>query len=330
MEEAKKLVEVQHLKKYFPVKRETKGLFAKYDDLRAVDDVSFDIYEGETFGLVGESGCGKTTLGRTIIRLYDPTDGKIIFEGTDIARLSQKELGPYRKDMHMIFQDPYASLDPRMTVSEIIEEAMGNDDTLDPTKKRERVLELLNLVGLNSDHASRYPHEFSGGQRQRVGIARSLAANPKFIICDEPISALDVSIQAQVVNLLKNLQKQLGLTYLFIAHDLAMVQYISDRVGVMYLGKMVELASSEALYARPMHPYTQALMSAIPIPDPDLETTKRRIIVEGEVPSPINPPAGCAFHTRCPHATEKCRKECPKLREITTGHFVACHIFDDN
>ena len=232
--------------------------------------------------------------------------------------------------MHMIFQDPYASLDPRMTVSEIIMEAMPNDEELSPEDRRARVLELLDLVGLNSDHASRYPHEFSGGQRQRVGVARSLAANPKFIVCDEPISALDVSIQAQVVNLLKELQKKLGLTYLFIAHDLSMVQYISDRVGVMYLGKMVELADSETLYAHPMHPYTQALMSAIPVPDPDTERSKRRIIVEGEVPSPINPPSGCAFHNRCPKATEKCSQEIPEFREIESGHFVACHLFSGN
>ena len=331
MSEKKKLVEIRHLKKYFKVNDASyKGLRKKKNTLRAVDDVSFDIYEGETFGLVGESGCGKTTLGRTVIRLYDPTDGEIIFEGADISKLTQKELSPYRRDMHMIFQDPYASLDPRMTVSEIIMEAMPNDEELSPEDRRARVLELLDLVGLNSDHASRYPHEFSGGQRQRVGVARSLAANPKFIVCDEPISALDVSIQAQVVNLLKELQKKLGLTYLFIAHDLSMVQYISDRVGVMYLGKMVELADSETLYAHPMHPYTQALMSAIPVPDPDTERSKRRIIVEGEVPSPINPPSGCAFHNRCPKATEKCSQEIPEFREIESGHFVACHLFSGN
>lgn len=331
MSEKKKLVEIRHLKKYFSVNdANSKGLRRKKNTLKAVDDVSFDIYEGETFGLVGESGCGKTTLGRTVIRLYDPTDGEIIFEGADISKLTQKELSPYRRDMHMIFQDPYASLDPRMTVSEIIMEAMPNDDTLSENDRRERVLELLDLVGLNSDHATRYPHEFSGGQRQRVGVARSLAANPKFIVCDEPISALDVSIQAQVVNLLKELQNKLGLTYLFIAHDLSMVQYISDRVGVMYLGKMVELADSETLYAKPMHPYTQALMSAIPVPDPDTERSKRRIIVEGEVPSPINPPSGCAFHSRCPKATEKCSQEIPEFKEIDPGHFVACHLFSGN
>ena len=331
-DEKKKLVEIRHLKKYFSVNdASSKGLRLKKNTLKAVDDVSFDIYEGETFGLVGESGCGKTTLGRTVIRLYDPTDGEIIFEGTNISRLGRKELSPFRRDMHMIFQDPYASLDPRMTVSEIIMEAMPNDDQYQTLEsRRQRVLELLDLVGLNSDHATRYPHEFSGGQRQRVGVARSLAANPKFIVCDEPISALDVSIQAQVVNLLKDLQHKLGLTYLFIAHDLSMVQYISDRVGVMYLGKMVELADSETLYAHPMHPYTQALMSAIPVPDPDTERNKRRIIVEGEVPSPINPPTGCAFHNRCPKATEKCAQETPEFKEIDSGHFVACHLFSGN
>lgn len=331
MSEKKKLVEIRHLKKYFKVNDASyKGLRRRTNTLKAVDDVSFDIYEGETFGLVGESGCGKTTLGRTVIRLYDPTDGEIIFEGTDISKLTSKELSTYRKDMHMIFQDPYASLDPRMTVSEIIMEAMPNDDSLSAEDRRQRVLELLDLVGLNSDHATRYPHEFSGGQRQRVGVARSLAANPKFIVCDEPISALDVSIQAQVVNLLKDLQHKLGLTYLFIAHDLSMVQYISDRVGVMYLGKMVELADSDTLYAHPMHPYTQALMSAIPVPDPDMERSKRRIIVEGEVPSPINPPSGCAFHNRCPRATEKCSQVIPEFKEIDDGHFVACHLFSGN
>ena len=330
-DEKKKLVEIKHLKKYFSVNdASSKGLRRKKNTLKAVDDVSFDIYEGETFGLVGESGCGKTTLGRAVIRLYNPTDGEVFFEGEDISRLNQKELTKHRRKMHMIFQDPYASLDPRMTVSEIIMEAMPNDDSLSVEDRRKRVLELLELVGLNSDHASRYPHEFSGGQRQRVGVARSLAANPKFIVCDEPISALDVSIQAQVVNLLKDLQHKLGLTYLFIAHDLSMVQYISDRVGVMYLGKMVELADSEVLYSNPMHPYTQALMSAIPVPDPDMERNKRRIIVEGEVPSPINPPSGCAFHTRCPKATERCSQAVPEFREINSGHFVACHLFNSN
>jgi len=323
------LFEIKDLKKHFEITdNSSKSLFKKKNILKAVDGVTFDIYEGETLGLVGESGCGKTTLGRTIMRLYDVTDGQIIFEGKDISRMNAKELRDIRKNIHMIFQDPYASLDPRMTVSEIIMEAMQNDDSVKPADRQKKVLDLLELVGLNSDHANRYPHEFSGGQRQRVGIARSLAANPKFIVCDEPISALDVSIQAQVVNLLKELQHKFGLTYLFIAHDLSMVQYISDRVGVMYLGKMVELAESEEIYANPLHPYTQALMSAIPVPDPDMEKTKRRIIVEGEVPSPINPPTGCAFHTRCPKAGAKCRECTPEFKEVADGHFVACHLFD--
>lgn len=314
------LISIQNLKKYF---RLSKGR-----TLKAVDDVSFDIYKNETFGLVGESGCGKTTLGRTVMKLYEPTGGKIVFEGTDIAPLKKKELFPFRKNMHMIFQDPYSSLDPKMTVSEIIQEAMGNDDTIKPEDRKKRAMELLETVGLNTDHQNRFPHEFSGGQRQRVGIARSIAANPRFIVCDEPISALDVSIQAQVVNLLKELQEKYGLTYLFIAHDLSMVQYISDRVGVMYLGKLVELADADILYEKPLHPYTQALMTAIPVPDPDLEKTKKRIILEGEVPSPVNPPSGCAFRTRCPRATEACAKSCPALREVEPGRFVACHLYD--
>jgi len=326
--ERKAIVQVKNLKKYFDIKKGSKLLKRPDVILKAVDDVTFDIYEGETFGLVGESGCGKTTLGRTIMRLYDPTGGNIIFNGTDITNLTQKELRPYRKDIHMIFQDPYASLNPRMTVSEIIMESMINDKDLPEDQRKQKVLDLLDMVGLNSDHASRFPHEFSGGQRQRIGIARSLAANPKFIVCDEPISALDVSIQAQVVNLLKDLQKRFGLTYLFIAHDLSMVQYISDRVGVMYLGKMVELATSEDLYKFPLHPYTTALMSAIPVPDPEQERQKRRIIIEGEVPSPINPPKGCAFNTRCPKATERCRREVPSFREVIPNHFVACHLYE--
>lgn len=316
--EKKVLLEIKNLKKYFPIKQNL---------LKAVDDVSFSLYENETLGLVGESGCGKTTLGRTVMKLYEPTEGKIIFNGTDIAGLKNKQLAPYRKDMHMIFQDPYASLNPRMNVSEIIMEAMENDRDIPKAARRDRVLELLKMVGLNSDHANRFPHEFSGGQRQRVGIARSLAANPKFIVCDEPISALDVSIQAQVVNLLKELQEELNLTYLFIAHDLSMVQYISDRVGVMYLGKLVELTTSEELYEKPLHPYTTALISTIPFPDPEIEEKKERILLEGEIPSPINPPSGCAFRTRCRKATEKCAMECPSLQEVQPGHYVACHQY---
>lgn len=317
------LLEIRDLKMHFQIKNNGKTV-----PLKAVDGVSFDIKKRETLGLVGESGCGKTTLGRAIMRIYDPTEGQIFFEGVDIAHLKEKELHQYRKDMHMIFQDPYASLNPRMTVSEIIMESMINDVTLPANKRKERVTELLNLVGLNSDHASRFPHEFSGGQRQRIGIARSLAANPKFIVCDEPISALDVSIQAQVVNLLKELQEKLDLTYLFIAHDLSMVQYISDRVGVMYLGKMMELADADELYNNPLHPYTKALMTAIPIPDPDMEKEKRRIVLEGEVPNPINPPTGCPFRTRCAQASTKCAEEKPAIREIGKNHFVACHLFD--
>jgi oligopeptide transport system ATP-binding protein len=320
MHEQKKeiLLSVRGLKKYFSLGHKKV--------LKAVDDVSIDIYKGETLGLVGESGCGKTTFGRTLMRLYEPTDGQILFHGTDIAHLNRKQLAPFRKDMHMIFQDPYSSLDPKMTVSEIIMEGMESDPTLPKKDRAARSLELLEIVGLNSDHANRFPHEFSGGQRQRIGIARSLAANPKFIVCDEPISALDVSIQAQVVNLLKELQERMGLTYLFIAHDLSMVQYISDRVGVMYLGRLVELTTADKLYHHPLHPYTQALMAAIPIPDPDVETTKSRIPLQGEIPSPVNIPKGCAFCTRCPYATDQCRQERPALQEVEPGHFAACHL----
>ena len=311
------LVSVRNIKKYFDV-----GVGM----LKAVDGISFDIYPGETFGLVGESGCGKSTAGRTIIRLYEPTDGEVIFNGRNIYQLSRQEMREVRKDFQMIFQDPYASLNPRMTVEEIISEPMEIHKVYKSSKeRRNRVMELLNLVGLNEEHALRFPHEFSGGQRQRVGIARALALNPKFIVCDEPISALDVSIQAQVVNLLKKLQDELGLTYLFIAHDLSMVRYISDRVGVMYLGHMMEVAKSEELYQNPIHPYTKALLSAIPIPDPKIQRNRQRIELEGDVPSPINPPNSCRFVDRCPYATDVCRKSTPKLEEIKEGHFVACH-----
>ena len=311
------LVSVRNIKKYFDV-----GVGM----LKAVDGISFDIYPGETFGLVGESGCGKSTAGRTIIRLYEPTHGEVIFNGRNIYQLSRQEMREVRKDFQMIFQDPYASLNPRMTVEEIISEPMEIHKVYKSSKeRRNRVMELLNLVGLNEEHALRFPHEFSGGQRQRVGIARALALNPKFIVCDEPISALDVSIQAQVVNLLKKLQDELGLTYLFIAHDLSMVRYISDRVGVMYLGHMMEVAKSEELYQNPIHPYTKALLSAIPIPDPKIQRNRQRIELEGDVPSPINPPNSCRFVDRCPYATDVCRKSTPKLEEIEEGHFVACH-----
>lgn len=295
-------------------------------ELKAVNDISFTIRQGETLGLVGESGCGKSTAGRTILRLYEPTSGEAKIGGKNIFALKGSELKAMRRQMQMIFQDPYASLNPRMTVSDIIGEALDVHGLVDSREARKkRVVELLELVGLNADHAARYPHEFSGGQRQRIGIARSLAVEPKFIVADEPISALDVSIQAQVVNLLKELQAKLGLTYLFIAHDLAMVKHISDRVAVMYLGKMVELADSDDLYDDPLHPYTRALMSAIPVPDPEVEATRERIVLSGELPSPVNPPSGCFFRTRCPMATEKCAKAAPEFRELKPGHFVACH-----
>lgn len=312
------LIEVDRLVKAFDMGRG--------QTLKAVNDVSFAIREGETLGLVGESGCGKSTVGRTMLRLYEPTSGEMRFAGRNIYSLSGAELKASRRDMQMIFQDPYASLNPRMTISDIIGEALDIHKLVGSKEERKkRIAELLELVGLNADHATRYPHEFSGGQRQRIGIARALAVSPKFIVCDEPISALDVSIQAQVVNLLKDLQGRLGLTYLFIAHDLAMVKHISDRVAVMYLGKMAELAPSELLYSDPLHPYTKALMSAIPIPDPEVEATRERIVLSGELPSPVNPPSGCFFRTRCPMATEKCAKVTPELLERKPGQFVACH-----
>ncbi|WP_039766915.1 MULTISPECIES: ABC transporter ATP-binding protein [unclassified Caldicellulosiruptor] len=315
------LIEVKNLKKYFPVR----SGFGKRAYIKAVDNVSFFIKKGETLGLVGESGCGKSTTGRTIIRLYEPTSGQIIFKGEDITK---KDMLPYRKYMQMIFQDPYASLNPRMTVGDIIGEPLEIHNIAKGNEKKERVQELLRLVGLNSEHANRYPHEFSGGQRQRIGIARALAVEPEFIICDEPISALDVSIQAQIVNMLEDLQQELGLTYLFIAHDLSMVKHISSRVGVMYLGKLVELASSNELYEKPLHPYTQALLSAIPIPDPKISRERTRIILEGDVPSPLNPPSGCRFRTRCKYAFDRCKEEEPQLKDVGSGHYVACHLMD--
>lgn len=311
------LVEIKHLKKYFNMGR--KG------DLKAVDDLSFSINRGETVGMVGESGCGKTTAGRSILRLYEPTAGEVLFEGENILKISNTKMKNLRRDMQMIFQDPYASLNPRMTIEDIIGEAIDIHKLSTGRVRKDRIGELLDLVGLSVDHMSRFPHEFSGGQRQRIGIARALAVEPKFIICDEPISALDVSVQAQVVNLLKKLQNQLGLTYLFIAHDLSMVKYISDRVAVMYLGKMVEFASSDDLYAEPLHPYTLALLSAVPIPDPDVETGRDQIVLEGDIPSPINPPSGCHFRTRCPIATEKCAQEKPEFVELRKNHWVSCH-----
>lgn len=321
---AEKILQVKNLKKFFPAKKE---LFKEQQMVKAVDDVTFDVFEGETLGLVGESGCGKSTLGRTIIRLYDPTAGSILYKGKDIAKLSTKEMLPYRKKIQMIFQDPYASLDPRMTVGEIIKEPLVIHDMHTPKERDEKVQELLKVVGLKPDHIRRYPHEFSGGQRQRIGIARTLALDPEFIICDEPISALDVSIQAQIINLLEELQEKTNVSYLFIAHDLGMVKHISHRIGVMYLGHMVEIGTSEQVYHTPLHPYTEALLSAAPIPDPKQAREKQRIIIEGELPSPINPPSGCPFRTRCPKAFELCAQVRPELKEVQ-GRQVACHLYE--
>ncbi|WP_188067666.1 ABC transporter ATP-binding protein [Brevibacillus brevis] len=311
------LLDVRDLKKYFSL--------GTGFDLKAVDGVSFTINRGETFGLVGESGCGKSTLGRTIIRLYDQTDGEVLFKGKNVHQLRGKEAGQFNRDAQMIFQDPQASLNPRMTVEDIIAEGLDIHH-LNRGMRRERVAELLHLVGLHKDHAQRFPHEFSGGQRQRIGIARALAVEPEFIIADEPISALDVSIQAQVVNLLEDLQHDRGLTYLFIAHDLSMVKHISNRIGVMYLGKMVELASSYELYARPLHPYTQALLSSVPVPDPTVK--RERIVLQGDLPSPANKPSGCGFRTRCPLVQPRCAEEVPRWQEATPGHWVACHLIE--
>lgn len=317
------LLEVKNLKKYFRVSQSMRK--AKIKDLKAVDDISFHIKKGETFGLVGESGCGKSTTGRTIIRLYEPTGGDVILDGVNISKLSQKQMLPYRKRIQMIFQDPYASLNTRMTVTDIIGEGIDVHNLYTGKERQERIYELLETVGLKREHASRYPHEFSGGQRQRIGIARALAVEPDLIICDEPISALDVSIQAQVVNMLEDLQKEMGLTYLFIAHDLSMVKHISDRIGVMYLGRMMEVSNADELYSKPLHPYTKALLSSIPIPDP-IETRKsKRIILEGDVQSPINPPEGCRFASRCRFAKDECTKTTPQLEEVMPDHFVACH-----
>lgn len=318
------LLEVKNLKKYFERRA---GLFGrKTRVIKSVDGVSFSIKKGETLGLVGESGCGKTTTGRTIVRLYEPTDGKILFKGMDITHCSAKEMLAARKDIQMIFQDPYASLNPRMTVSDIIMAPMIIHGMYTPSERIEQVKLLLKTVGLNYEHASRYPHEFSGGQRQRIGIARALAVNPEFIVCDEPISALDVSIQAQIVNTLEDLQEKFNLTYLFIAHDLAMVKHISKNIAVMYLGSIVEIAESAELYTHPAHPYTQALLSAIPIPDPKKSAQRSRIMLEGEIPSPINSPSGCKFHTRCRYAEKTCREVVPELIDCGGGHLVACHL----
>ncbi len=321
----KTILKVTDLKTYFDV---TKGLFAPKQIVKAVDGVSFEVTEGQTFGLVGESGCGKSTLGRTIVKLYEPESGTIEFDGSDISKIHGKELKAFRKDVQMIFQDPYASLNPRMTVGEIIKEPMIIHNIFATDQEREdRVVELLKIVGLKPDHIRRYPSEFSGGQRQRIGIARALAVNPRFIVCDEPISALDVSIQAQIINLLEDIQKEMNLSYLFIAHDISMVKHISDQIGVMYLGHIVESGPSADVYHRPLHPYTSALLSAIPISDPKTAKSKNRIILEGEIPSPINPPAGCPFATRCPKATERCAKEQPQQIQVGT-RLVSCFLYE--
>ena len=349
--ENKKLLEIEHLKQHFPV---ASGKLFEKKVVKAVDDVSFDIMPGETFSLVGESGCGKTTTGRTLLRLYEPTSGRIAYDGTTIfdsgdvpltdengqpvlnekgevqfGHKTKVNMLPYRRKMQIVFQDPYASLDPRMTVADIVGEAIDIHKLASNKKERqERIIRMLERVGLNSEHANRYPHEFSGGQRQRVGIARALAVDPEFIVCDEPVSALDVSIQAQVVNMFEELQQEMGLTYLFIAHDLSIVKHISNRIGVMYLGKLVELADSYELTFHSVHPYTKSLISAIPIADPKTSRESKRIVLSGDVPSPVNPPSGCTFRTRCPYATELCAEKAPEWREVSKGHYAACHHLD--
>ena len=314
------LVEVKNLKEYFNI---ATGAFTT-KPLKAVDDVSFSIHRGETLGLVGESGCGKTTVGRTLLHLYKPTSGQIFFDGKEVK--TKKDLLEYRKKLAMVFQDPYSSLNPRMTVADIIGEPLDVHNMYANKKERtEKILDLMAKVGLNSEHANRYAHEFSGGQRQRIGIARAMAMSPQFVVCDEPVSALDVSIQAQVINMFDELQDQMGLTYLFIAHDLLVVRHISDRIAVMYLGKMVELADANEIYDHPLHPYTKCLMSAVPLPDPQKARENHRIVLSGDIPSPLNAPSGCPFRTRCPYAKEECAASMPEFKEVQSGHFVACH-----
>lgn len=325
MMDKKVLLKVDQLKQYFPVK--TDSIFKPKAYVKAVDDVSFELFEGETLSIVGESGCGKSTTGRAILRLDEPTDGKVFYSGQNILELNKKEMRKLRGDLQVIFQDPFASLNPRQTVKQILTEAMAIQNVVAKSNRMDRMLELLGYVGLPPEALNRYPHEFSGGQRQRIGIARALAVDPKLIICDEAVSALDVSIQAQILNLLKKLQKQFQLTFLFISHDLSVVRHISDRVMVMYLGKVVEIAQKKDLFDSPLHPYTKALLSSIPVPNPTLQ--RERVILSGDVPSPIDPPAGCRFHTRCPFAAERCKREEPALRELEANHYVSCHFAEE-
>ena len=320
MSQVENLVEVKHLKEYFDI---STGMFSS-KPLKAVDDVSFAIRKGETLGLVGESGCGKTTVGRTLLHLYKPTAGEIWFEGKQIV--TKKDIMEYRKKTAMVFQDPYSSLNPRMTVSDIIGEPLDvHKMYADKQERMDKIFAMMAKVGLNSEHASRYAHEFSGGQRQRIGIARSLVTNPEFVVCDEPVSALDVSIQAQVINMFDDLQQEMNLTYLFIAHDLLVVRHISDRIAVMYLGKLVELADAKEIYDHPLHPYSKSLMSAVPVPDPKVARANQRVVLSGDIPSPLNAPSGCPFRTRCPYACDACAEAMPELKEVSSGHFVACH-----